>query len=154
VEMDNIMFIPIRNWVMSQNNLLIHLLELEARKKWMEKYMDELIGARSVEKRMYEGIEEEFGGKKEEKKGKKKGVWDRIKPKYYIKYDGGIKDEIERVMKSEFVPNRAMRIVEFFVKPGPYEPIFRERISKMYMRASGFYFKQITDVLKTSMGIE
>jgi len=33
VEMDNIMFIPIKIWMMSHNNLLIHLLELYAREK-------------------------------------------------------------------------------------------------------------------------
>jgi len=129
LEMDNLMVIPIRDWVMSQNNLLIHLLELYAREKWMEKYMDELIGTRNVEKEVYEQVEREFEEKKPEKEKShgefRKGARKRLEP-----------------------------LVRFFVKPGPYEPIFNERVSKMYMRASGFYFKQITDVFKSAMGIE
>ncbi len=130
-EMDNLMVIPIRNWVMSQNNLLIHLLELYAREKWMEKYMDELIGARSVEKEIYEEVEREFEEKKPEKEP-----------------GGGFRESLKGAR------NRLEPLVRFFVKPGPYEPVFTERVSKMYMRASGFYFKQITDVFKTAMGIE
>lgn len=47
-----------------------------------------------------------------------------------------------------------MRFVRFFVKPGPYETVFKERASKMYMRASAFYFKQIVDMLQQTMNIE
>jgi len=129
VEMDNLMIIPIRNWVMSQNNLLIHLIELYAKEKWMEKYMDELIGTRNVEKEIYEEVEREFEEKKPEKE----------------KSNG----EFRKNARKRLEP-----LVRFFVKPGPYEPVFTERVSKMYMRASGFYFKQITDVFKSAMGIE
>ena len=147
VEMDNIMFYPIRIWVMSQNSLLIHLLELEARERWMNKYMDEIIGARSVEEDVFRKVEAEFEEKKPEKKGKEEkeegySRWGRLKPRYYTNDEG------------DFVPNRAMRFVRFFVKPGPYEPVFFERLSKMYFRASGFYWKQMVDVIRGAMGIE
>ncbi len=148
VEMDNIMYYPIKIWVMSQNSLLIHLLELKARDKYMEKYMDEIIGARSVEEDIYRKVEEEFeefGGKKAKSKKKEKeegsSRWGSLKPRYISK-DG------------DFRPNTAMRFVRFFIKPGPYEPVFFERLSKMYFRASGFYYKQMVDVIKGAMGIE
>jgi hypothetical protein len=155
VEMDNLMYYPLKIWVMSQNSLLIHLLELEARQRWMNRYMDEIIGARSVEEDIYKKVEEELGEReKEEKKGEKESVWGKIKPKYYSKYPDDEKDEINRIMKSQFVPNKTMKFVRFFVKPGPYEPVFFERLSKMYFRASGFYYKQMVDLLKGAMGIE
>ena len=143
VEMDNIMFYPIKIWVMSQNSLLIHLLELHARQKWMDRYMDEIIGARSVEEDIFRKVESEFEEKKSEKKEKEEGSsrWGGLKPRYITK-DG------------DFKPNLAMRFVRFFVKPGPYEPVFFERLSKMYFRASGFYYKQMVDIIKGAMGIE
>jgi len=142
VEMDNIMFIPLKIWMLSQNSLLIHLLEIYARNKYMEKYMDEIIGARSIEEDVFRKVEEEFEEKKA-KKEKKEGSsrWGGLKPKYVSDGD-------------DFRPNLAMRFVRFFVKPGPYEPVFFERLSKMYFRASGFYYKQMVDLIKDAMGIE
>jgi hypothetical protein len=148
VEMDNLMFYPIRIWVLSQNSLLIHLLELHARQKWMDRYMDEIIGARSIEEEVYRKVEEELGERKaEEKKGEKESLWSRIKPRYVTVVD-------KKTGERDFRPNRPMKFVRFFVKPGPYEPVFFERLSKMYFRASGFYYKQMVDVLKNAMGIE
>jgi hypothetical protein len=150
VEMDNLMYYPIRIWVMSQNSLLIHLLELHARQKWMDKYMDEIIGARSVEEDIFRKVESEFEEKEAAKKGEKEegySRWGRLKPRYVSKGDPSSPDY-------DFRPNRAMKLVRFFVKPGPYESVLFERLSKMYFRASGFYYKQMVDVIKTAMGIE
>jgi hypothetical protein len=61
---------------------------------------------------------------------------------------------VDKTGKTDFKPNLMMRFVRFFVKPGPYEPVFFERLSKMYFRASGFYYKQMVDVIKGAMGIE
>ncbi|HJW97320.1 MAG TPA: hypothetical protein VJ485_04125, partial [archaeon] len=148
VEMDNLMFYPLKIWVMSQNSMLIHLLELEARKRWMNRYMDELIGARSVEEDVFKSVEVELGEREKEKDEKKKeSRWGGLKPRYVSVAD-------KKTGETDFRPNRAMRFVRFFVKPGPYEPIIFERLSKMYFRASGFYYKQMVDVIKTAMGIE
>jgi len=124
----------------------------------MQKYMDELIGARSIEQEVYEQVEKEFKGEKEKEKKKKGSRWGflgNLRPKYYVKYpdDKGLTQR-ERVMKSEFVPNRMMRFVEFFIKPGPYETIFKERVSKMYMRAAAVYYRQMVAVVEQAMGIE
>jgi hypothetical protein len=101
-----------------------------------------------VEEDIYKSVEkefEEFEGKKakgKKEKEEEESSWGGLKPRYYTNDEG------------EFVPNRSMRFVRFFVKAGPYEPVFFERLSKMYFRASGFYFKQMVDVIKNAMGIE
>jgi hypothetical protein len=154
VEMDNLMFIPVKIWVMSHNCLVVHLLELKAREKYLEKYMDEIIGARSIEEDIYKKVEVELGERKaEEEKEEKESFWSRIKPKYYSKGDP-LNAWDDKKNPYEFVPNRFMRFVRFFVKGGPYEPVFKERASKMYMRASAFYFRQVVDMLQQTMGIE
>jgi hypothetical protein len=132
---------------MSQNSLLIHLIEVHARKKWMERYMDELIGARSIEEDIYRKTEEEFTGKIKEEKKEERSFFSRLKPKYETK--GSIESG-----DYEFGPNLAMRIVRLFIRPGPYEPMLHERLTKMYFRASGFYYKQMIDMLEKAMGIE
>jgi hypothetical protein len=148
VEMDNLMYYPLKIWVMSQNSLLIHLLELHARQKWMDRYMDEIIGARTIEEDIYRKVEVELGERKaEDKKEKGERFLDRIRPRYATVVD-------KKTGKTDFKPNLMMRFVRFFVKPGPYEPVFFERLSKMYFRASGFYYKQMVDVIKGAMGIE
>jgi len=154
VEMDNIMFYPMRIWVMSQNVLLVFMLELMARRKHMDRYMNEIIGTRSIEEDIYKKVEEEFGGKKEDEKDEEESLWQKLKPKYYTKYDDEIEDKNERIMKSTFEPNRTLKFIRFFVKPGPYESVFFERLSKMYFRASGFWYKQMVDLLKGAMKIE
>jgi hypothetical protein len=154
VEVDNMMFIPIKIWVMSHNALLVHLLELKAKEKHLQKYMDELIGTRSIEEEVYKKVEEELGEREAEKeKEEKESFWSKIKPKYYSKGDPRNAWTAEKD-PYDFVPNRFMRFIRFFVKPGPYEPVFKERASKMYMRASGFYFKQMVDMLQQTMNIE
>jgi hypothetical protein len=147
VEMDNLMYYPLKIWVMSQNSMLIHLLELHARQKWMDRYMDEIIGARTIEEDIYRKVEVELGERKaEDKKEKGERFLDRIRPRYVT--------VVDKTGKTDFKPNLMMRFVRFFVKPGPYEPVFFERLSKMYFRASGFYYKQMVDVIKGAMGIE
>jgi hypothetical protein len=122
--------------------MLIHLLELYAKNKWMERYMDEIIGARSIEEEVYRKVEEEFEEKKEQKNKEKRTFLGGLRPKYALND------------KMEYAPNALMRLIRFFVKPGPYEPVFFERVSKMYMRASGFYYKQMLDLIQGTMGIE
>lgn len=75
VEMDNLMFIPIKIWVMSHNCMVIHLLELMAREKYLQKYMDEIIGARSMEEEVYKKVEEELGERGSGEKKEKEGVF-------------------------------------------------------------------------------
>ena len=150
MEMDNLMFIPVKPWVFSQNALLVLLMEIWAQNKQLEKYMDEIIGARSVEEDIYNKVEEEFAGKKAKKKEEKESLWHKFKPHYYSK---GEADALSWE-HYQFVPNLTMRFVRFFVKAGPYEPVFKERVSKMYMRGVGIEHKKIIDLLETSMGIE
>jgi len=131
-ESDNLMVAPIRTWVMSQNALLIHLLEIEARESAVEHYINEIIGAKELEEESIRQIESEFEEDKMEKKARFTG---------FRSAGGKIKKGLTR-------------FAHLFVRPGPYEPIFFERVSKMYFRATGRFYGQHIDFFKKRMQVE
>ena len=135
-ETDNLMIDPISTYVMSQNVLLIHLLELKAREKVFEKYIEEILGTRSKEREIWTGMEEEFSGKTEEKEGsaaKTKTAFRKAGGKVYNFFDW---------------------LSYYFVKRGSYEPNPWERCSKQYNRSVGPNYTLITDLLMDKMQVE
>ena len=133
-ETDNLMFYPLQAYIMSQNALLIYLLELYAKERAMEHYVDEIIGHESIEKEILEEVEAGFGP---DKKGA--GSWSKFK---------------ERMSNLKWrIKPGALKFLHLFVRPGPYEAIFYERVSKMYFRASGRDYLTVRDYLKDKMSI-
>lgn len=136
-ETDNLMFFPIKAHVISQNVLLLHLIELWAREKYFERQINSLIGSREAEIDALERIEKEF--QPEEKKGRF--------PPLFRRGDG----------HEERKESRAKPVLEkmfyTFVKRGPYETIFRERGSKMYARAIGGDWGKVTGFIMEKMQV-
>ena len=116
-------------YLISQNVLMLILLEVEAKKKWLNKYVKEIIGVREVEDKIRDEVEKRYGlseeGKKERfafisnlKKRQKKLeerwnewlLWNKPKLRYVLKY---------------------------FMRIGPYETVSKERLTKMYGRYMG-----------------
>jgi len=135
IELDNLMVWPIKAWFMSQNALLVHLLEIRARELAMEKYIDELIGVTEREEVYLEEIEKEF---EEEKPAK----FERTR-----KFVKKIKEIASAV-------NFGLdRFIHIFIRRGPYETVFFERVSKLFARKMGDYYKQQVGFLKEKMGV-
>jgi len=131
-ETDNLMFLPMRIWIMSHNALLIHLLELHAKEKAFESSINTMIGSREAEEKSLERIEEEFNPPK-----KKGGVFrERL---------SNAKGKIKRPFEEFFY---------LFFKRGPYETVFEERLTKTYFRGSAGYYEQIKDFLLQKMQVE
>jgi len=131
-ESDNLMVAPIRTWVMSQNALLIHLMEIKARESAVDHYINEIIGSRELEEQALESIENEFKEPKKERA-----------PRFMKLSSAGSK-----------IKRGLTRFAHLFVRPGPYEPIFFERVSKMYFRATGKFYVQLVDWFKKKMQVE
>jgi len=134
VETDNLMIYPITTWIMSQNALLIYMLELKAKEHAMEHYINEIIGSKSIEEEILEDVQARFKDKKEGP-----GAW------------GGFKNRMSGAKM--WLKPKVMRFVYLFIRPGPYEAVFFERVSKMYFRASGRDYKQVITFLKEKMQI-
>ncbi|MBI4181674.1 MAG: hypothetical protein HY520_01775 [Candidatus Aenigmarchaeota archaeon] len=136
VETDNLMFHPIKAHVISQNLLLLHLIEIWARERMFEREINELIGTREAEESALEAINKRFGPEVEERMRRLEGVrraWE----------------------KGAAAKGRAQKPLSWvygrFVRPGPYERVFKERGSKMYARGIGGDWSAVTGFLMDKM---
>jgi hypothetical protein len=135
-ETDNLMFLPIKAWIASQNVILIHLIEIWAREKAFERYINELIGTSELEEEELKKIEEMFEPKEE----KKERPWEKFSNRM-----GNFKRRAKP---------HAEKFAYLFVKPGPYEPVFRERLTKYYARGLGGLWGQMIGYIEETMGVE
>ncbi|MBU0530676.1 MAG: hypothetical protein KKC05_03290, partial [Nanoarchaeota archaeon] len=129
VETDNIMFEPVKAWVMSQNAFLLHMIEIHAREKSFENYVHEILGTPREEKRILEEIEEDMEGKPEKKPRRGENI-------------GNAGRKLRKGAK---------KIFHVFVKKGPYDPVFKERVSKMYMRNAAGSYTKVTGLITSKM---
>ncbi|MFH1294831.1 MAG: hypothetical protein ABIH90_02720 [Candidatus Aenigmatarchaeota archaeon] len=131
-ELDNPVFV-VKPWTISQNVLLLHLIELKAREKKFEKEIGDLIGVGELEKGISKEVEEEFEGKKAPKK---KGLRESWSPRW----------NTTRIWLTE-------NVWPYFVRRGPYTPVFRERLTKHFALSISYYFVQITDFIEKNIGV-
>jgi hypothetical protein len=143
-EIEDITFV-VKTYLISQNILLVKLLEMICREKELERYIDEILGVKKGEiniadlvKRDYPEI---YGEKKEEitALGKFAIDWQEMTKKY--------KDYFKSFKK----PNIPGFV---FFKPGQYEKDFKDRISKQYLTVTGSHLSSIKSFLKQNMGVE
>jgi hypothetical protein len=132
METDNVMFYPLRGWFMSQNSLLVHLLEIEARNRAFEAYVNQMLGLKEAEEDIIKRVEAEIAGKAPEKPNLKK---------------------FQKVRGWGGTLGKGMdKFAHLYVKRGPYEPVFKERVSKLMARGMGAYYKQQLDHIQALMG--
>jgi hypothetical protein len=125
-------------YLITQNVLLLILLESEAKKMWLNKYVKELIGVREVEDKVRQEVMKKYpeldpGKDKKEKKGIVASIrapYDRV-----AAFEKKVNDRT-----AGWYTNRkpALRsFMRYFMRVGPYETLTTERLSKMYGRYMG-----------------
>ena len=123
----------IRPYIASQNVILLANLEIECKKRWMNKYVKELVGAREIEDKIRAEVIKRYNLEPEEKKrfaGFRRFV-DKVRAKresFNEKFDN---------WWLEFKVTRARAFLKYFMRIGPYETVRAERLSKMYGRYMG-----------------
>lgn len=136
-------------YVASQNVILLANLEIECKKRWLNKYVKELVGAREVEDKIRAEVEKRYGLQPKEKKrfaGIRRFVrkFRAKREKYGKKFDW---------WWINFKATKARGFLKYFMRIGPYETVRPERLSKMYGRYMG---SAMTDpfikFLKTEIG--
>ncbi len=134
-ELEDMMFSPLETMVMSQNVLLLHLIELKAIEMSFEREINEIIGITGSQDEILKEVREELYGKEKEQKKM------------------GIKELVEIIGKTT---NRTVGIFrpfsKYFFKQGPYETNVKERITKIYMVGSGQQFGEFVKWIKGKMG--
>lgn len=176
-EIEDVM-ITVRSYWMSQNVLLVKLLELKAKEQEFEWYIDELLGLRKPpvikprSERMIE-INNEIDAKKKEISVLKKelaGVKDEKRKEEIRKKIKKLQDEINKLnselktLKNEEI-SKWERIMDDisgifaklgfpirFLGRGPYEHRFDKRITKFHLIPTGkYYFGPITGFIRKRM---
>ncbi|RLI95929.1 MAG: hypothetical protein DRO99_05200 [Candidatus Aenigmatarchaeota archaeon] len=137
-EIEDLMINPLRTWIASQNVLLVHLIELDARDRAFDREIDEMIGSKEAETSILEREKEILLG--EQKKPEKKAsasarIVNNIKSKH-------------RWLKIKLSPYS-----RYLFRPGPYESAFYERVVKMYLVEAGGLYKQQVDFWKRKAGV-
>jgi hypothetical protein len=125
-------------YLITQNVLLLILLESVAKEKWLNKYVKELIGVRDVEDKVRTEVMKKYpeldpGKDKTEKKGVVASIrapYDRVAA-FERKWS-------ERTYGWYARRKPALRLfMRYFMRLGPYETITAERLTKMYGRYMG-----------------
>jgi len=148
-ENENIMF-TVNSRLLSQNILLVKLIELECRDIELERYIESMMGTRAeggdVEKLAKETFPGVFEGPiAEEKEGFEKAKEDFEKFKKEI---NGFISEISSALK---IGGSAPL---WLVKPGHYEREWSNRIAKNYLKPLGGELGNIINLLKSKAGME
>ena len=141
-ELEDITF-TIKTCLISQNILLLKILELECRNREIENYINEMLGISKEDRSIEEMVAEEFPHLYPKPE---------LSPsKTYIK---GLKESFG-VYTNFLGKIKAPKIKSLrFFKPGSYEKDFKERITKNYSTVAGAYFVSIVDFIKVKMGVE
>jgi hypothetical protein len=141
-ELEDITF-KMRNFVVSQNVLLVKILELKCRDIELERYIDEILGVRVEERHISEIIMDEFPE-----------LFPQKEPSGYAKFIKELRDS-GKAYTNFLKKIKAPKTDKFmFFKPGPYEKDFLERLTKQYARIAGSYFFTVVKFVIAQMGVE
>lgn len=150
-EIEDLMLSPIRLWVMSQNIMLIHLVELMAIGERFNREMNEMIG--TSEEKLLEGVRDEMAQAEAEALGEK-----YVKEGAPREEKGAVKSMKNFVKRlSDFyedMDERLGTIRKYLFRPGPYENVFDERVTKLYLVGMGGLWVQITGFWKSKFGVK
>ena len=132
-----------KNFVVSQNVMLVKLLELKCRDIELERYIDEILGVRVDERHISEIVMEEFPE-----------LFPQKEPSGYGKFVKELRDSgkaYTNFLKKIKTPKTGKFM---FSKPGNYEKDFLERVTKQYAKIAGVYFFAIVKFIIAKMGVE
>jgi len=135
-ELENIMFWPLETWVISQNIMLLYLIELWARDKYFTNYVEQLVGSKNLEDEVRKRLDEEY---------EKAGMPPETKKFSMFKKKQEKKEGIAKTS------NNFSGLKDLFVK-GPYERNFAERVTKMYLVESGGAYGELVGFIKKQIG--
>jgi len=143
-ELEDITFYT-KIFVLSQNVLLVKILELKCRDLELEKYIDEMLGIKFEDRDIKDLVEEEFPKFFNKSEQKLSGLQE---------YTMGLRKTVDTY--TEFFDKVKLPKSEklSFVKRGPYERDFKERITKHFLKYAAVQLASVSDFIKEKMGVE
>ena len=140
-EIEDITF-TIKNFVISQNILLVKLLELKCREIELENYIDEMLGVRVDDLELNEIITRDFPQLSPQKE-----ISD------YKKFLKGLKETSDSYIGfAKKIKSPKMKKL-MLIKPGHYEKDMKDRLAKNYFSIAGVQYNAIVSFVKSQMGV-
>lgn len=134
--------------LLSQNILLVKLMELKCRERELERYIEEILGLRTEDEKIEDVVKKEypklFGAEPKEKT-----EWEKMKDEW--KKVGNEFNDFFRNLGGKLAIKPEHRL--FFVKPGEYDRDWTERITKQYLVTTGNIFGGVTNFLTEAAGV-
>lgn len=128
-------------YLITQNVLLLILLEVEAKERWLNKYVKELIGVREVEDKVRAEVMKKYPeldpSKDKKKENGLRGFVASVKSPYVRV--AAFEKKVDKKASGWYRKQkpRLRSIAKYFMRLGPYETMTAERLSKMYGRYMG-----------------
>jgi len=142
-ELEDIIFYT-KIFILSQNALLVKMLELKCRDLEIERYIDEMLGMKFGEKAIADLAKEDFPGLFGEKT-------ELTSTQVYMKNLGETIESYTSFFKNFKMPKLGKLA---FIKAGPYETApLKERITKHYLKYAAGHLGAVTEFLKQRMGV-
>ncbi|MBN1896782.1 MAG: hypothetical protein JW789_03610 [Candidatus Aenigmarchaeota archaeon] len=133
-------------FLVSQNIVLLALLEIEAKERWMKKYVKELIGVREIEDKIRKEVEKRYGLDDSEKKKSIFAFYKNMKAR-----NKALGDRFDNWVL--WNKPKMRHVLKYFMRIGPYETVTNERLSKMYGRyMGGGYTDPLIKFVKAQFG--
>ena len=145
-EIEDITF-NIKTFIISQNVMLVKLLELTCREKEFERYIDEMLGVKINEEDVNKVMRREYPGIFGEEE--KQSGWDQWLTGVKTSFAGAKK--VAGKAKLPITPPEKRSFM--FIKPGPYEKNFTDRLAKQFLTPAAGMFEQIKGFLKDKAGV-
>jgi len=143
-EMEDIIF-EVSMWVLSQNIMLVKLLELECRNREIGRYIEEMLGVQKDERPIQELVKGEFPELFGVKPAEAPTQFELFRKEW---------EEIARSLTSPFRALSRVKTPPWLIRAGPYETNWDERITKQYLIPSGRKIGEVTGFLLGKMGFE
>lgn len=143
-EIEDITFYT-RIFVLSQNAMLVKILDMMCRDLELEKYIDEMLGVKFEDRDISDLVREEFPDVYNKPEEKLTGWQEYVNDlrKTFSSYTNFFKKI--KIPKTERL---------FFFKGGRYEADLKERITKQYLKYAASHLGAVITFLKERMGVE
>ncbi|MCS7105823.1 MAG: hypothetical protein NZ942_00700 [Candidatus Aenigmarchaeota archaeon] len=153
-EIENITVDTLKAYTQTQNLIICHCLELIARDKQLDNYINQMLGEAAEGKPIKELLAEEFPeiyGEREKKEKPK--VFLSSSDKAYLERRKFL-EEVKKIKEAigNFFKTLGFEVA-FFRAYGPYEFIPNDRLTKFYQPVTGRHFALVANFLKTKFEV-
>ncbi len=145
-ELENVTF-DVRGGVLSQNIMLVKMIELRAREMELDRYIDQMMGVQTEKgEEVSEIFRRDFPGVFGVEEKKVESSWDKFKKE--------VSGETKRYSDYFRQFMGFFKTPTWFVKPGAYEAEWKDRLTELILKGNAAHYDQIKSFILSKLAIE